>query len=63
MAVDDALYLKGPILANVSPLHGMSALSAIMMTGVVIIGLLYRPREQLLRIMSWASLMIFSIYI
>jgi len=34
-----------------------------MMTGVVIIGLLFRPREQLLRIMSWASLMIFSIYL
>jgi len=63
VALDDALYLKGPILANVSPLHGLSALSAIMMTGVVIIGLLFRPRGQLLRIMSWASLMIFSIYI
>ena len=54
---------KGPILAQVSPLHGLSALSAIMMTAVVIIGLLFRPRGQLLRIMSWASLMIFSIYV
>jgi cation:H+ antiporter len=63
VAVDDALYLKGPILANVSPLHGLSALSAIMMTGVAIIGLIYRPRERLLRIMGWASLMIFSIYL
>jgi cation:H+ antiporter len=62
VALDDVLYLKGPLLANVSPLHGLSALSAIMMTGVVIIGLLFRPRGQLLRIMSWASLMIFSIY-
>jgi hypothetical protein len=34
-----------------------------MMTGAVIIGLLLRPRGQLLRIMSWASLMIFSIYL
>lgn len=63
VAVDDALYLKGPILAHVSPLHGLSALSAIMMTGVVIIGLIFRPHERLLRIMSWASLMIFSIYL
>ena len=63
VAVDDALYLKGPILAHISPLHGLSALSAIMMTGVAIIGLIYRPREQLLRVMSWASLMIFSIYL
>jgi cation:H+ antiporter len=63
VAVDDALYIKGPILAQVSPLHGLSALSAIMMTGVAIIGLIYRPRERLLRIMGWASLMIFSIYL
>ncbi len=63
LAVDDTLYLKGPILAHVSPLHGLSALSAIMMTGVAIIGLLYRPREHLLRFTSWVSLMIFSIYL
>ena len=63
VALDDALYFKGPILAHVSPLHGMSALSAIMMTGVAIIGLIFRPREQLLRITGWASLMIFSIYL
>ena len=41
VALDDALYLKGPILAHVSPLHGLSALSAI-------IGLKFRPRERLL---------------
>ncbi len=63
VALDDVLYLEGPLLAHVSPLHSLSALSAIMMTGVAIIGLIYRPREQLLRIMSWASLMIFSIYL
>ena len=63
VAVDDLLYLKGPILADVSPLHGLSALSAIMMNGVAIIGLLFRPRERLLHIMGWTSLMIFSLYL
>lgn len=63
VAVDDALYFKGPILSHVSPLHDVSALSAIMMTGVVIVGLIYRPRERLLRVASWASLMLFSIYV
>lgn len=63
VAVDDILYLKGPILADVSPLQGLSALSAIMMNGVAIIGLLFRPRERLLHIMGWASLMIFSLYL
>jgi cation:H+ antiporter len=63
LAIDDALFLKGPILAHVSPLHGLSALSAIVMTGVVIVGLIYRPRIRLLRFTSWAGLMLFSIYL
>jgi cation:H+ antiporter len=63
LAIDDAAFLTGPILAHVSPLHGLSALSAIIMTGVVIVGLLYRPRTRLLRFASWASLMLFSIYL
>jgi cation:H+ antiporter len=63
LAIDDALFLKGPILSHVSSLHGLSALSAIMMTGVAVIGLIYRPRERLLRFVSWASLLLFSIYL
>jgi cation:H+ antiporter len=63
VAVDDVLFVKGPILWRVSSVHGLSALSAIMMTGIVIVGLLYRPRERLLRITSWAGLMLFSIYL
>jgi len=63
LAIDDMLFLNGPILAHVSPLHGLSALSAITMSGVVIVGLIYRPRARLLRFVSWAGLMLFSIYI
>ena len=63
LAIDDALFRNGPILSHVSSLHGLSALSAVMMTGVVIVGLIYRPRARLLRFASWASLMLFSIYL
>jgi len=63
LAIDDILYLDGPILSHVSPLHGLSALSAIMMCGVVIVGLIYRPRGRVLRFASWAGLMLLSIYI
>jgi len=63
VAIDDMLYLKGSILAHVSPQHGLSAFSGIMMTGIVVVGLIYRPRERLLRIASWASLMLLSIYL
>lgn len=63
IAVDDMLFLKGPILSHVSQHHAVSALSAVMMTGVVIVGLLYRPATRILRTVGWASLLLFSIYL
>lgn len=63
LAVDDLVFLPGPLFAYVSPLHGVSALSAIMMSGVAIVGLLYRPRHRLFRTVGWASLFLFLIYL
>jgi len=47
LAVDDALYFKGPLLSHVSDLHAVSAISATMMSGVAIVGLFYRPKARL----------------
>jgi cation:H+ antiporter len=63
VAIDDLLYLKGPILAQVSPIHGVSAMSALVMTGIVIIGLLYRPRMRVLGAVGWVSLGLFVMYL
>jgi len=63
VAVDDAFFLPGPILAHVSPLHVISCLSAMMMTGVTVVGLLYRPKTQLFRAVGWSSLLLFSLYL
>jgi cation:H+ antiporter len=63
VAIDDLFYTKGPLLAAVSPLHLVSALSAIMMTGIAIVGLLFRPKYQVFRTVGWASLFILSLYI
>jgi cation:H+ antiporter len=63
VALDDIAFLPGPILAHVSPLHAVSALSAIMMSGVVIVGLLYRPPQRLYRGVGWASLFLLTIYL
>lgn len=63
IAVDDALFLDGPILAHVSPMHMATALSAIAMTGTAIVGLLYRPPGRLFRSVGWVSLFLFSIYL
>lgn len=63
VAVDDLAYTKGPLLAAVSPLHLVSTQSAIMMTGVAVVGLLYRPKSRVLRTVGWVSLLILSLYV
>jgi cation:H+ antiporter len=63
LALDDLFYLKGPLLAGVSPLHAMSALSALVMTGIVIVGLLYRPRARILGAVGWISLGLLTVYL
>jgi cation:H+ antiporter len=63
IAVDDIFYLPGPILQHASPMHAVSSLSAVMMTGLAIIGLLYRPRTQLFRAVGWTSLWLFALYL
>jgi cation:H+ antiporter len=62
VAIDDIAYSKGPLLANASSLHLISIQSAIMMTGIAIVGLLYRPRGRVLRSVGWSSLMILMLY-
>ena len=63
IAIDDLLFSKGPILYNVSPLHALSAMSAIIMTGTAVVGLFYRPSGRVLKTVGWTSLFLVSIYI
>ena len=63
LALDDLLYANGPLLSKVSSAHAVSALSAIMMTGVAIVGLLYRPKLRVFRTVGWASIVLFVIYL
>jgi len=46
VAVDDLLYVRGPILADVSPAHAISAASAIIMSACVVAALWVRPRRS-----------------
>lgn len=63
VAVDDLFYTEGPILAHVSSQHAVTALSAIVMTGIAIIGLLYRPAGRMLGTVTWASLLLLLVYL
>lgn len=63
LAIDDILYIPGPLLSFVSPTHAVTAFSSIMMTGVAIVGLLYRPKTRVFKTVGWASLFLFLLYL
>lgn len=63
LGIDDLVYTAGPLVNDVSPTHAISALSAVVMTGVAIVGLLYQPASRVLRTVGWVSIGLFSVYI
>jgi len=63
LAIDDVFYARGPILGAVSPVHAASVMSAILMSGVVIVALLTKPGGRVLRLASWASIALAGVYV
>lgn len=63
LAIDDIAYLPGPLLAEVSLTHATSAFSAMMMSGLAVVGLVLRPVSRVLRTVSWISLLLLVIYL
>ena len=63
VALDDFAYLPGPIYGHVAQVHAASALAASMMSGAVIVALVYRPTTRVLRTMSWASVSLVALYL
>lgn len=62
LAVDDAFYVRGPLLAAAAPVHAGTAVTALVMTGLVIIGLVMRPQGRALRVLSWISVGLAATY-
>jgi cation:H+ antiporter len=62
LAIDDFFFTKGPILSFVNPNHIISALSAIAMTTIAIIGLTYRAEKKKL-LLAWDSIGILLVYV
>ncbi|AMS44974.1 sodium:calcium antiporter [Aminobacter aminovorans] len=63
LAVDDVAYLEGPIFAAASPSHAVSAFGTVIMTGIFIIALIYRPEERLLGAIGWVSVSLVAVYV
>lgn len=62
LAIDDIFFTKGPILSFTNQNHIISALSAIAMITIAIIGLTYRAEKKRL-LLAWDSIGILLIYL
>ncbi|MEW6417656.1 MAG: sodium:calcium antiporter [Nitrospirota bacterium] len=62
LAIDDIFFIKGPLLSFANPNHIISALSAIAMTTIAIVGLTYRAEKKPL-FLAWDSIGILLIYL
>ena len=61
--IDDLFYLKGPILANVSQNHIVTALLAIILSSIAIVGLIFRFDKKAFGKLSWDALAIILGYL
>jgi cation:H+ antiporter len=60
--IDDLFYVRGPLLSFVNESHLISAMSAIGMTAVAVIGLTYRAERKPL-FLAWDSFSILLLYL
>jgi cation:H+ antiporter len=61
LAIDDIFFTKGPILSFTNPHHIISALSAVAMTAIAVIGLTYRAERKRL-FLAWDAIGIIMVY-
>ena len=59
----DVLYSKGLLMLSVSRSHTVSAIIAIIMTVVILLGIKFKRERKLLRIISWYGLVLITLYI
>lgn len=63
LAIDDMAYMKGPLLASVSLAHAFTAFGAVIMSGLFIVALLYRPETRFHGTIGWVSLSLLVVYL
>jgi cation:H+ antiporter len=63
IAIDDIAYTDGLLLSSVSPAHAISAFAAVVMSGIFIVALLYRPETRVRGLIGWASISLLLVYL
>ncbi|MCW5612444.1 MAG: sodium:calcium antiporter [Rubrivivax sp.] len=63
LAVADLAWLRGPLLADASPAHAATAVAAMVMSGLVVVGLVARPRARVARVASWIAIGLLTVWL
>jgi len=63
LAADDIAYRKGPLLSAVSPAHAISAFAAVIMSGIFIVAMLFKPETRVRGTIGWVSLSLLLVYL
>ena len=63
LAIDDLAYTRGPLLRDVATVHAGTAVAAMVMTGLVMVGLILRPQGRVLRLLGWVSIGLLGIWL
>lgn len=63
LGIDDVFYLGGPLFKDISPSHLLSVFITIIMTAVVVLGLLFKPKKKQVWLLSLDTLVIALLYI
>jgi cation:H+ antiporter len=61
LAIDDFLYWKGPLVQRMSAANAITAVGAMIMTGITMIALVYRSQKRVL-LFPWESLGIYAVF-
>ena len=63
LAIDDLVYVDGFLLSHVSFFHMFSVLTALVMTGICMTGLIYRTQKKAWIILSWEGAALIALYL
>ncbi len=59
----DILYTKGLITSSVSGTHTISAIIAIAMTTIILLGIRFKRNRKMFRVVSWYGILLIGLYI
>jgi cation:H+ antiporter len=63
ISIDDLFYTRGPLLRDVALAHAGTAVAAVIMSGLVLVGLVFRPQGRVLKVVSWVSVGLVAMYL